>query len=73
MSVEGVVNQWWTCKETAVYLRKSPAFVRSEVKAGRLKAARVGSRRDVLCCAKWCDEWVASQAEVHLFRPRRAL
>lgn len=72
MSVNAI-NQWWTCKETAAYLRKSPAFVRHEIKMGRLRAARVGSRRDVLCCAAWCDAWVSSQADVHMLKPRRVL
>lgn len=63
-------SPWWTLKEAAAYLRKSDKYVRREINAGRLKAARIGSSRMVLTCAAWCDAWVASQAEVHPFRPR---
>lgn len=68
---EPVASPWWTTKETAAYLRKSPWFVRDEINAGRLKAARIGSKRQILTCKEWCDAWVISQAEVHPFRPRR--
>lgn len=73
MSPDAVVSQWWTCKETAAYLRKGTDFVRDEIKAGRLRAARVGSKRQILCSKQWCDEWVNAQAEVHMLRPRRVL
>lgn len=66
-------SPWWTCKEIAAYLRKSDDFVRDEINAGRLKAARIGSKRTILSCQKWCDEWVVAQAEVHPFRPIRKI
>lgn len=64
-------SPWWTTKETASYLRLSVDFVRDEINAGRLKAARIGSKRQILTCQAWCDAWVESRAEIHPFKPRR--
>lgn len=64
-------SPWWTTRETASYLRKSPEFVMDEINAGRLRAARIGSRRTVLTCKDWCDAWVMGQSEIHPFKPRR--
>lgn len=66
-------SPWWTLKETAAYLRKSDKYVRREIAAGRLRAARIGSKRMVLSCAAWCDEWVTQQAEVRPVRGPRAM
>lgn len=66
-----VATPWMTRTQAAAYIQKSPKFLMKEINAGRLRAARVGSGRQILTCAAWCDEWVARASEVHPFRPRR--
>ena len=73
MSVAAIKTEtpWLTCREAAGYLKKSPSFVMREVNAGRLKAARIGSKRQVLTSKDWLDAWVHAAAEIHPLRPRR--
>jgi excisionase family DNA binding protein len=57
-SAPSVDVTWWTLDEAAAYLRKCGRFVRLEIRAGRLKAARVGGRGDYRIRREWCDEYV---------------
>jgi hypothetical protein len=36
----------------------------SEVRAGRLRAARIGAGRNLLFCEQWIDEWLMARATV---------
>jgi excisionase family DNA binding protein len=49
---------WKTLKEAAVYARRGPRFLRREIEAGRLRAARVGGRREFITRDEWIDEWL---------------
>jgi len=44
-----------------------------EIKAGRLRAARLGGRREIRLLAEWIDDWLRAKAEpVEIrTRPRR--
>ena len=55
-------SPWMTTKEAAAYLKKGRRFVLREIHSGRLRAAIVGGRREVLTRAEWCDCWVQDQA-----------
>jgi excisionase family DNA binding protein len=61
-----------TSRQAADYLQRGRRFVLDEIKAGRLRAARIGGRGEVLTKAEWCDEWVTAQAEVVPVRIRAA-
>ena len=56
-------SPWRTTAESARYLRKGPKFVRREVKAGRLRAARVGGRGDLIMKVEWLDAFLEAMAE----------
>jgi hypothetical protein len=37
-------------------------FMAREVKAGRLRAARIGGRGELLTRIEWIDEWIIAQS-----------
>jgi hypothetical protein len=43
-------------------VRCGKKLIYREIAAGRLRAARVGGRRDLRLLAEWCDEWLISAA-----------
>ena len=56
-------SPWLTAAEAAAYLRRGRRFVLREIHCGRLRAARIGGRGEILTKAEWCDAWVTAQAE----------
>ena len=46
-------------------------FVLREIHAGRLRAAVVGGRREILTRRDWCDQWVIDQATPIVLPARR--
>jgi hypothetical protein len=60
-------SPWWTRKEAAAYLRKGARYILTEMNQGRLRAARVGTRRVALTRKEWCDDWVIAQADARPF------
>ena len=49
---------WLTADEAAARARVGLKTVYREVKAGRLRAAKVGGRRELRFLAAWVDEWL---------------
>jgi hypothetical protein len=67
-----MARTWKNAQAAAAYINKGKRFVLREVKAHRLRAARIGGRGEILTCDEWLDEWVTSQAEaVPVTRGRR--
>jgi excisionase family DNA binding protein len=64
-------SPWLTAPEAAEYLKRGLRFIRREIKAGRLRGAFVGGRREILTRREWCDAWVADRATPTDFVPRR--
>jgi excisionase family DNA binding protein len=64
-------SPWMTAQEAALYLKRGRRFVRNEIKAGRLRGAIVGGRREVLTRRDWCDAWVEDQAKPIMLPYRR--
>lgn len=56
------VSPWLTVREAAARARCGPKTVYREVEAGRLKAARVGGRRELRLRAEWVDAWLEQAA-----------
>lgn len=45
-----------TAAEAATYLKRGRRFIIREIHAGRLRAAVVGGRREILTRPEWCDQ-----------------
>ena len=57
-------SPWLTVKEAAARARCGTKTIYREVKAGRLRAARVGGRRELRFLAEWIDEWLITHCTV---------
>jgi excisionase family DNA binding protein len=55
-------SPWLTVRESAGRGRCSPKTIYAEVKAGRLRAARIGGRRNLRLLPEWVDEWLERSA-----------
>lgn len=51
-------SPWLRPSEAAVYGKISRRLLYNEVRAGRLKAARVGGRRELRLKAEFIDQWL---------------
>src|SRR5688572_893768 len=58
-------DRWLTLKEATEYCRCGPKLLRREEKAGRLRAARVGGRRELRFLAQWIDAWLLASTTIH--------
>jgi excisionase family DNA binding protein len=65
-------TQWITVAEAAAYAHVSASILYREVQARRLRAARLGGRRNLRLRRDWIDAWLeASATPVELgFEPR---
>jgi excisionase family DNA binding protein len=57
-------SPWLTVNEAAERARCGPKLIYREVAAGRLKAARVGGRRELRILPGWVDQWLLAQTTV---------
>ena len=57
-------SPWLTVKEAAARARCGVKTVYREVRAGRLRAARVGGRRELRFLTEWVDEWLIAHCTV---------
>ena len=64
-------SPWKTLKQSGERVHRSPRFLAKEIKAGRLRAARVGGRGDYVLRDEWVDEWLESQAPIVVTSVRR--
>ncbi len=49
---------WLTVQDAAERARCGPKLIYREVRAKRLRAARLGGRRELRLRAEWIDEWL---------------
>ena len=64
----GSRSPWLTVKEAADRARCGPKLIYREVKARRLKAARLGGRRELRFLAEWIDEWLTTSCTIEPIR-----
>jgi excisionase family DNA binding protein len=62
MRTPDVSSPWLTIREAAAYARCGVKLLYREVKAGRLRAARIGNRRDLRILQAWIDDWLTASA-----------
>jgi excisionase family DNA binding protein len=67
MTTRSPDSPWMTTKEAAKYIKRSRRYLLKEIHAGRLRAAIVGGRGEVLTRREWCDAWVEDHAAPILF------
>ncbi len=58
-----VQTPWLTVKDAAARARCGSKLIYREVRAGRLRAARVGGRRELRLRPGWIDDWLLASAE----------
>jgi excisionase family DNA binding protein len=63
-------SPWLTAQEAAPYLRISLNTLYSEVVAGRLRAARIGGRRNLRFLREWCDAYLEASSTPVEVTPR---
>jgi excisionase family DNA binding protein len=56
-------SPWLTVKEAGRRAKCSAKLLYSEVKAVRLRAARIGNRRDLRIHVEWVDQWLEASAK----------
>lgn len=64
-------SPWLTVREGAGRARVGVKVIYREVAAGRLRAARIGGRRDLRILADWIDQWLMAQSTPAEVRPLR--
>ena len=55
-------SPWLTAGEAAERARCGPKVIYREVRAGRLRAARIGGRRELRLLSEWVDQWLTDKA-----------
>jgi excisionase family DNA binding protein len=58
MDVLNFAPRWLTRNQAALYAQVSEATIGREVRAGRLRCARVGGRRAMRFREVWIDQWL---------------
>lgn len=62
MSTPDIASPWLTVKEAAARARCGRKTIYGEVRAGRLRAATIGNRRDLRILAEWVDAWLTASS-----------
>lgn len=65
------MSPWLTAAEAGEYLKRSKRYVLKEIKAGRLRAARIGGRGEILTRREWLDAFIEDQAAPVMMSARR--
>ena len=62
---------WLTATEAAAYARRGKRFLAREVRHGRLRAAVVGGKKELLYRREWLDAWLEDLSTPVLVNVRR--
>jgi hypothetical protein len=59
-----VDSPWLGLEAAAAYLpnKRSPRFIAREMKAGRIRHARIGGKREFVTQRAWLDDYIFEQA-----------
>ena len=64
-------SPWMNLARGAAYAKRGRRFLAKEVRAGRLRAAVVGGRRELFLKREWLDQWIEDQATPIVMSVRR--
>jgi excisionase family DNA binding protein len=62
---------WLTVEQARQIAQCGAKLIYREIRAGRLRAARIGNRRDLRIHRGWIDEWLEASARPVEIRPLR--
>jgi excisionase family DNA binding protein len=65
-------SPWLNARGAARYISRSRRFILAEIKRGRLRAARIGGRGEILTRREWLDEYVTQLATPAMVSVRRS-
>lgn len=71
MSPSSTSSDWLTVKQVCTIAQCGTKLLYREIKAGRLRAAIIGGRRDLRIHRSWIDEWLTRCATPIEITPRR--
>jgi excisionase family DNA binding protein len=63
-------SEWLTVGEAAQHARCGKSLIYSEVHRGKLRAARLGGRRELRFLAAWIDAWLLATSTPTIVNPR---
>jgi excisionase family DNA binding protein len=63
-------SEWLTVGEAAQHARCGKSLIYGEVQRGRLRAARLGGRRELRFLATWIDAWLLASSTPAIVNPR---
>ena len=66
-------SPWLTAAGAAARARVGVKVIYSEARAGRLRHARIGGRREIRLLAAWIDDWLCATSEPVEHTPLRAV
>lgn len=58
--------EWLTVKEAAKRAKCSERLIYDNIKRGRLRASRLGYRKDIRILETWLHAWIVSLSEPHV-------
>lgn len=70
--MDALTSPWLTLTEASTYTKRGKRFLAREVHAGRLRAARIGGRGELMFLTAWLDEYIESLSTPVLLTRRRA-
>lgn len=59
-----ILTPWLTVNEAADRARCGVKTIYREVRAGRLRAARIGGRRELRLLPEWIDSWLTAATTI---------
>ena len=71
MTPQAPASPWMTAAEAAAYTHRSKRFLAREVRAGRLRAARVTGRGELVYRREWLDLFLEDLATPVVVSPVR--
>ncbi len=69
--MNGNLSPWLTAAEAGEYLKRSKRYIHAEIKKGRIRAARVGGKKEILTRREWLDQFIEDEAAPVMVAVRR--
>ena len=67
----GIQSPWMTLRDAKEYTRRGGRYLRKQVAEGRLRAAQVGGKRELLFRREWLDSFLEDLATPVVVSVRR--